>query len=89
MLLLHLVDGAGLAELGVQDVAAAYNTVRDELGGLWRAIWRTSPKSWRSTKPTRIDDDERSLQLEYTGRGRWLQRQRHKAVVGCDGGRGR
>jgi GTP-binding protein len=29
--LLHLVDGAGLAELGVEDVAAAYKTVREEL----------------------------------------------------------
>ena len=34
--LVHLVDGAGLGELGVEDVAAAYKVVREELDGLWR-----------------------------------------------------
>jgi GTPase len=58
-LLVHLVDGS----MG-QDVALAYNTVRDELAA-YGADLEDKREILVLNKTDAMDDDERSLQLEY------------------------
>lgn len=59
--LLHLVDGAGSGDLGVEDVAAAYRIVREELNA-YSATLAAKPEVVALNKTDALDDETISRQ---------------------------